>query len=157
MRPAGWLACVLVAACNRDEGTAWAQINATDDRLSIEVGVDERLDPVGVPLRSSTGEVEIGYAEVRPGGGPIGTLHEIVVVVDDPHQDLVERSSVRADSGERGTDEFDLVRDSADEGYYKITLESVGAEGEVRTDALTIRLWQAVAAEEATDAVDAAE
>jgi hypothetical protein len=151
MRPAGWLVLFLVAACNRDEETAWAQVNASDDRLSIEVGVEELLDPVGISLRSSTGEVEIGYAEVRPGGGPVGTQHEIVVVVDDPHQDLVERTSVRADSGERGEDEFDLVRDSADEGYYKITLESVGAEGELRTDTLTVRLWQAVAAEEAVD------
>ena len=34
--------------------------------------------------------------------------------------------------------------DSADEGLYKLTLVSVGAEGELRNDVVRIKLWEEI-------------
>jgi len=138
-----------LGACAGDQDAEWRQWNATDDLVPISVGIDEVQDPVEVPLRSSTGEVEVGTARVTPGGGPIGTLHDVVVIVDDEYADVVDRASVRTDSGDRGEDEYDLERDSAEEGVYKLTIVSDGAEGEIREDIFTFRLWdEVVAAEE---------
>lgn len=133
--------CFGAVACNKDEGIQYDQYNATDDRLSVEVGVPDVLDPIETPLMSSTGQVEVGLARVNPGGGPIGTNHEIVIEVYDAYQDVVDRASVRIKSPGRGEDEYDLEQDSADEGVYLVTLESEGSEGEEREDTLTFRLW----------------
>lgn len=137
------LLAVSLLACKKDEEITYDQFNASDDQVEVQVGVEEELDPVSTDLHSSTRELVIGWAEVRPGGGPIGTSHEIVVVIDDEYQNLVDRVSVRTDSPDRGEDEYDLDQDSADEGYYKTALVTRGAEGEVRTDVLTFRLWDA--------------
>lgn len=133
--------CLLLCACKKEEEITYTQINGTDDSLTVEVGVDELLDRAEIALTSSTGQVEVGSAFVDPAGGPIGTEHEIVVEVYDAYEDLVDRASVRVSAEGRGDDEYDLDRDSADEGFYKIVLETNGAEGEVRTDTLTFRLW----------------
>ena len=140
---AGVLGLGLLAAtgCNKDNEIKYDQYNADNDSLTIEVGIDELLDPVEIGLMSSTGQVEVGLARVDPGGGPIGTNHDIVIEVYDAYQDVVDRASVRLKSPNRGSDEADLEQDSADEGVYLITLESVGDEGEQRVDTLTFRLW----------------
>lgn len=138
------LAALALAGCNNDDEVQYDQINAADDVLTVLVGEPELLDPVNTVVRSSTGEVEIGSAEVSPGGGPIGTDHELVVIVFDDYQDLVDRVSVRTRSPGRGEDEYDLVQDSADEGYYKLTITSAGTADEQREDSLTVRLWQAL-------------
>ena len=135
-----WLLGLLVA-CQGDKETTYSQFNADDDDLSIEVGVDAELDATAIELHSTTGEVVIGTASVTPGGGPIGTEHVILVEIDDDYQEIVDRASVRTDSGDRGEDEYDLSPDSADEGLYKLTILSVGEEGEQRTDTLTVRVW----------------
>ncbi len=139
----GLLAVLALVACKQDDEVRYVQFNAPDDQVTVEVGVDEELDPVGTDLHSSTGEVVVGSAQVSPGGGPVGTEHEVLVIVDDDWQDVVDRASVRVDSGDRGVDEYDLEQDSADEGYYKLSLVSVGDEGEVRSDVFTFRLWEA--------------
>ena len=141
--PAGLLLsfCLVGSACKEDEEPNWVQFNATDDTLEVQVGVEELLDPVDGVLHSNTGEVEIGAARVDPGGGPIGTEHEIVVEVYDDWENEIERATVRADSSERGKDEYELLPDSADEGIYKLVIVSVGDEGEQRSDELTFRLW----------------
>ena len=128
-------------ACNKDEGIQYDQYNASSDRLRIQVGVEELLEPIQTSLLSSTGQVEVGLARVDPGGGPIGTSHEIVIEVFDAYQDVVDRASVRTSSPGRGEDEYDLDQDSADEGVYLITLESEGELDELREDTLTFRLW----------------
>src|SRR4030095_1122403 len=94
-----------------------------------------------IVLYSSTALVTVGSAKVDPGGGPIGTEHDIVVIVEDAYENVVDRVSVRTDAAERGEDEYDLDPDSADEGFYKLTLVSVGEPDEIRTDTFTIRLW----------------
>ena len=141
--PSLLLGLCALSACNNDEEVKYQQINAEDDALTVLVGEPELLDPVNTVVRSSTGEVEIGSAEVSPGGGPIGTDHEVVVIVFDDYQDLVDRVSIRTRSPGRGEDEYDLIQDSADEGYYKLTITSAGTDDEQREDTLTVRLWQA--------------
>lgn len=141
--PSLLLGVCALSACNNDEEVKYQQINAEDDALTVLVGEPELLDPVNTVVRSSTGEVEIGSAEVSPGGGPIGTDHEVVVIVFDDYQDLVDRVSIRTRSPGRGEDEYDLIQDSADEGYYKLTITSAGTDDEQREDTLTVRLWQA--------------
>ena len=137
-----------LAACAGEQEAEWQQWNASDDRITVDVGVDDVLDAAEVPLRSSTGEVDVGIARVDPAGGPIGTLHDIVIIVDDEYADVVDRASVRTDSGDRGQDEYDLERDSAEEGVYKLTIVSDGITGEVREDVFTFRLWDEVTAAE---------
>lgn len=158
IRPASRLLLLVpaLAACNGDQEAEWRQWNATDDQVQVEVGIADLLDEVEISLYSSTGEVPVGTARVDPAGGPIGTLHDIVIIVDDDYADVVDRASVRTDSGDRGEDEYDLERDSAEEGVYKLTIESDGAPGEVRTDTLTFRLWDEVVAadEDETSAED---
>lgn len=137
------LPLLLLLACNKDGEIKYVQFNAKDDNVTVSVGVPEELPAVTAELHSSTGEVIVGTVEVSPSGGPIGTTHDIVVIVDNENEDQVDRVTVRTDSPGRGEDEYKLTQDSADEGYYKMQLVSVGAEGEQREDVLTIRLWQA--------------
>lgn len=132
---------VTAVACQGEDEENWVQYNADGDEVEVEVGVEETLDPVTTILHSSSGQVEIGEAEVDPGGGPIGTEHLVVVEVYDDYENSVERATVRTDSPDRGEDEYEMDPDSADEGIYTTTLVSVGEEGEVRTDTLTFRLW----------------
>lgn len=138
---AGLLVALSLLACSGSEEITWTQFNGTDDSLTIDVGVPDVEPAVSVDLSSSTGEVVVGTATVDPGGGPIGTEHDVVVEVFDDYQDIVDRVSVRLSSDQRGDDEFELDQDSADEGVWKTTLVSVGSEGEVRQDTLTVRCW----------------
>jgi hypothetical protein len=135
-------------ACNKDEEITYELFNAEGDAVEVAVGSPEVLDPVETVILSSTGEVEIGWAEVDPGGGPLDTEYSVVVIVFDDYQDLVDRVSIRTRSPGRGVDEYDLRQDSADEGYYKERFETNGVAGEFRTDTLTFRLWDAAAVEE---------
>ncbi len=61
--------------CNNDDEVTYSQFNDSDDSLVVEVGVAEELDPVDTVLMNSTGQVEVGWAQVSPCGGPIGTEH----------------------------------------------------------------------------------
>ncbi len=137
--------------CNRDEEVTYTQYNHEEDSLAVEVGVAELLASVDIDLHSSSGEVVIGSASVDPGGGPIGTEHEVVVIISDDYQDDVDRVSARLSSPNRSEDEFELDQDSADEGYYKTILQSVGDDGEVRTDTVTVRVWEAIPDEDDTE------
>jgi hypothetical protein len=136
---------VALGACNKEEDTVWVQFNADDDTLGVDITASEDLGEAREgAVTSTSGTVELGYAIVTPGSGPVGTDHEITVDVYDEWEDLVERVSVRLDAGARGVDEYDLQRDSADHGHWWIELTSVGSEGEERTDTLTVRLWEEV-------------
>ncbi len=118
------LACaVALGACNKEEDTVWVQFNADDDTLGVDITASEDLGEAREgAVTSTSGTVELGYAIVTPGSGPVG----------------------RGDAGARGVDEYDLQRDSADHGHWWIELTSVGSEGEERTDTLTVRLWEEV-------------
>jgi hypothetical protein len=128
-------------SCGDEDTVSYVRFNGDDDVVTISVGVEDLLDDVTIDLHSTTGEVVIGSATVSPGGGPVGTTHDVVVVIADDYEEKVDRVSVRVDSGDRGEDEYDLERDSADEGYYKLSMVSVGDDGEVREDTFTIKVW----------------
>lgn len=135
----------LVAACNGDDEITYQQFNSNNDLISVEVGVDALLPPVMEDITSSTGEVVIGTVTADPGGGPVGTNHNLVVIIDDDWESQVDRVTVLPyplDVEDAGSFEYDLEQDSADEGYYKTILESVGDAGEVRTDTFLVRVWQ---------------
>jgi hypothetical protein len=132
----------VLLACTEGDEVTYTRFNATDDTLTIQVGTSELLDPVAISLYSTTGTVEIGSANVDPGGGPIGTIHTLTVEIFDDWENEVSRVSVRTDSGDRGEDEYDLEADSADEGLYLYELSSAGDEGESREDTFTINVWE---------------
>ena len=137
--------------CNKAEEVLYEQYNHDNDILTVSVGTEDILDPVSIDLYSSSGLVVIGSSTIDPGGGPIGTEHEIQVVILDDYKEDVARVSLRTDSPGRGEDEYDLDQDSAEEGYFKTILESVGEPGEQRTDDLTIRVWSAIETDETED------
>jgi hypothetical protein len=149
---------LFLAACTQDDEVTYTQYNAEDNAVTIDVGADTRYvladdgvtevpESVETPLTSNTGSVEIGVATVTPSAGPVGTTHTISVVVYDDYADDIDRVAVRTASGDRGEDEYDLDRDSTGEGYWVMELESEGEADEVRTDTLTFRLYQEVAAD----------
>lgn len=135
------LLALALVACDEAEEETYVQFNADDEQLTVEVGASELGEAESIDLHSTTGEVLIGTATVDPSAGPIGTEHALVVEILDAYEHMVDRVSVRTDSGERGEDEYDLVPDSADEGFFKLVIVSVGAEGEQRSDTLTILVW----------------
>lgn len=149
MRLLALTAAVALVGCT-DE-VEFERFNAEDDELSVEVGVSDAGPALRIDLHSNTGAVVVGAAEVTPGSGPSGTEHTLVVEVLDEFEFQVDRASVTVSSGDRGTAEFDLVPDSADEGIFVISLFSFADEGETRSDTLNIGLWDVVGDEDAGD------
>jgi hypothetical protein len=137
-------AAVLVSAVGCPAGDVeWARFNGLDDVLEVQVTASGVPGPaIQRDLWSTTGAVDVGDATVSPGSGPVGTRHALVVDIGGSWETVVDRVSVVVDAGRRGTEEFDLERDSADPGYWRLELESAGDPGEVRTDRFTFRLWQ---------------
>ena len=130
-----------LVAC-KDKEPDYAQFNGTDV-IEVEVtAAEETGEAVEEVLSSSTGTVEVGKVTETPGSGPVGTDHEIIVEVEDDFEDIVVLATVVTDAGDRGDDEYELRQDSADHGVWVVTLTSLGAEGEERTDTFTIYLWQ---------------
>lgn len=151
-------ALVLLAGCSEETETEYVQYNGDGDAVQVEVGVPTRYvtddegsevaEVVATVLRSSTGAVEIGTGTVDPSAGPIGSVHRVVVQVYDDYATDVDRVAVRTESGERGEDVYELERDSAGEGWWVYELESVGEDGEERTDTFTFLLYEAEESEE---------
>jgi len=146
----------LTSACNRDDEITWVQFNTDGDTLFVEVGGDEPASQTTrcqqepslcdgleacICLRSSLLAEDVGYATIDPAFGPVGTRHVLEVEVSDDFQDIVQRATVIA-SSERGDDELELRQDSADPGNWAVTLESLGAPDEQRTDVLEILLYE---------------
>ena len=151
-----------LAGCGEDEKTTFELFNCEEDVGSIYVGVDEIVDGEACSnlggydvegdgiarfkLRSSScdlpDDVNVGEVAVSPCGGPIGTEHQVVVTVFDIYKQDVAKVTARLESPNRGEDEYTMQADSADEGLYKLTLVSVGSEGEQRDDLLQIKLWK---------------
>ena len=143
MKAFGIVPLLLVLSCEDEETGTYVQFNNSEDTMVIYVG-SEIMDPHTVELTSSTGDNIVGQATVNPQGGPCGTEHTITVVVNDAYEDQVSRVTVLTDSGDRGQDEYDLEQDSADEGYFKLDLQSSGEDGETREDILSFRLYEFV-------------
>lgn len=127
--------------CGDEDTTQYVQFNADDDTIEIEVGGADTLPLRQADLHSNTGSELVGTVTVDPGGGPADTVVTVTVLVDDAYTQLVDRATVRTDSGARGEDEYEMVPDSANESLYWLELKAVADPGEVRTDVFTIRLW----------------
>ena len=133
--------CLLGLGCGEETEENYTQFNATTDTLTVSIGPNADDTTAQIELRSSTGQVVVGTAVLTPGGGPVGTEHQLVVEVADTWQGQVEEVVISLDSGERGLEEFTLKRDSADPGYHQIDIISVGEESEVREDTITVQLF----------------
>ncbi|MEL6341576.1 MAG: hypothetical protein AAFV53_00485 [Myxococcota bacterium] len=145
MARAGLLSLLALGGCTPETVEEYERFNNVDDpTLSIEVGAAALMDPSTIELTSSTGQVVVGQATVDPSGGPVGTEHTLSVEVFDDYEDAVQRVQVRTASPDRGNDTYSLQGDSADEGFWQLTLVSQGAEDEVRTDTFEVVLQQLV-------------
>ena len=133
--------CLFGLGCGEESDSDLDQFNATTDAFSVSIAPDADLTPQEIELRSSTGQVIVGTAVITPGGGPVGTEHQLVIEVADTWQGQVEKVVVAVDSGDRGVEEFTLKRDSADSGYHQIDIISVGEDEEVREDTFTVKLF----------------
>ena len=134
-------------ACNGNDELVVQPFNNASDTISIEIAPGEPGDPVTVDLTSNTGQVVIGSATVDPGRAPVGTNHILVVEVFDDWEERIELATITSE-GERGTEEYPLRQDAADPGFFDLTLTSLGAEGETRTDTWQITLFEPVDAPE---------
>ena len=138
----------LLGGCGEEDPISYSLFNCEEDSTFVHVGEAEILsgdDCDGgdlLQLRSSSCEVSVGQASISPCGGPIDTEHEIVVKVNSTYSHEIAKVTAVLESGQRGEDEYTLTPDSADEGLYKVTLISVGSEGEQRDDLLRIKLWK---------------
>lgn len=153
----GAVLLLLATACDTSSSEGWVAFNADDETLEIRVTVEAAVDDVATRvLTSTTGAVEVGDVTVDPAAGPVGTDHEVVVVVADEYEEQVERVTVET-RGDRGEQTHVLIQDSADHGLWVVQVTSLGEEGETRTDMFTTRLWRAAAEGEEpdTDAGDA--
>ena len=128
--------------CDTSAEIEFALFNSANDILNIPVGVEEPLPTIEQELFSTTGAVSIGNITVEPGGGPIGTKHTIIVLVDDDFEQKISRATLKLSSDERGEESYTMNIDSADEGLYMLELISVGSEGEQREDQLQVLLWK---------------
>lgn len=144
--PRAWRALgliALVSGCEKDPDVEWRQFNSASDTLSIEIAPGDAGAPLTVDLRSNTGAVVVGSATVDPARAPVGTDHTLLIEVLDTWEDRIGRATITSD-GARGLEEYDLRQDSADRGFFDLTLTSLGEEGESRTDVWTVTLWEPI-------------
>ena len=124
-------------------GIDWVRFNDADDGIQFEVTTAlDRGDPITSELHSTTGAVVVGTVTISPGSGPVGTLHTVIVEIADDYEEIVGRVTIAVDAGNRGLDDFEMLRDSADHGFWELELESSGVLGESRTDAFEVRLFE---------------
>ena len=135
--------------CKKEEEIAYRLFNCEDDSALIDIGAEDVLTEdqcESIPLRSSSClddvQATVGEAYIWPCAAPVGTEHDIVIMVDRPYDQQIAKATVRLESDGRGEDEYRLTQDSANEGLYKITLISVGSEDERRQDAVQFKLWE---------------
>ena len=135
--------------CKKEEEVAYRLFNCEEDSALIDIGAEDLLTEdqcESTPLRSSSclddAQATVGEAYIWPCAAPVGTEHDIVIMVDRPYDQQIAKATVRLESDGRGEDEYRLTQDSANEGLYKITLISVGSEDERRQDSIRFKLWE---------------
>ncbi|MCB9668047.1 MAG: hypothetical protein H6736_16690 [Alphaproteobacteria bacterium] len=136
------LSFLALCACEKEGDVVWRQFNSDADSVLIEVEPGETSGLAEVTLMSNLGITAVGTATVDPARGPVGTEHELVVLVDEEFADRVERASVSS-VGARGEESYDLVGDNARAGVFALVLTSLGEADESRIDTWRIDLWEA--------------
>jgi len=135
----GW---IFLSLCGCEETTEDPnQFNAQDESLEIIVGISDFQEDAFRTLYSTTGLVEIATASITPGGGPVGTIHQIQVQVFEDYMEDVKEIRIDINSGERGTQQYTLIPDSAQPSLFVLDLESMGGDEEERTDSFLFSLW----------------
>src|SRR5688572_27344966 len=92
-------ALVVLAAC-KDDDVDWIEFNKTGQTIVVEVlpeGSPEG-EPITLELKSNLDLTVVGDATVDPGSGPVGTLHQVAVILDDEYEALVGRVTVDVQS-----------------------------------------------------------
>lgn len=142
-----WLAAVGFGLGCTSDVTTWVQFDGDDDLLEVAIGPDV-LPVAAVDIRSTTGAATVAAAAVDPAGGPVGTVHQVVVTVLADYADRIGRVDLVTDAGDRGAETISLEQDSARSDLWIRDVVSVGAADEVRTDRFTFALF---VASDATD------
>lgn len=132
---------MLLGACTEETSTAYERFNADGEVLSVSVGDEDFGTLVLIDLHSTTGAVVIGTASIDPDAGPSGTVHLLEVEISEDYVHQVDKVSVEIDAAGRGIQTYTLMGDSADEALYRLEIESVAAEGELRTDQVEVQVW----------------
>jgi len=142
------LATLGLAACGDaavDPTLEWERFNGDDDVATVQVTAGGDLgEPVVIELRSTSGASRVGQATIDPGSGPVGTVHTLLVEIDEDYEERVRRAEVETATESRGTWTIPLDQDSAEAGLWIRELVSLGAEGEVRTDTFRFELYELV-------------
>lgn len=140
--------CLAVAACADpavDPTLEWSRFNGEDDVVTVEVvAADAVGEAVTVELRSTSGASRVGEATIDPGSGPVGTVHTVLVAIDEAYAERVRRAEVQTATESRGTWTIPLEQDSAEAGLWIRELVSLGASGEERTDTFAFQLFELV-------------
>lgn len=135
----GW---ILLSFCGCEETAEDPnQFNAQDESLEVIVGITDIQEETSRTLYSTTGLVEVATASISPGGGPVGTVHQIQVQIFEEYMEDVQEVRIDVDSGERGTQQYTLIPDSAQPNLFVLDLESMGGEEEEREDIFLFSLW----------------
>ncbi len=149
LKPSTGILLLVLSGCKKEEEIQYRLFNCEEDSTLIDIGAEEILTKdqcETVQLQSSScldgDEETVGEAFIWPCAAPIGTEHDIVIFVDRPYDQKIAKTTIRLESDGRGEDEYRLTQDSANEGLYKITLISVGSEGERRQDFVQFKLWE---------------
>jgi len=149
LKPSTGILLLAFSGCKKEEEIQYRLFNCEEDSALIDIGADEILTEdqcETIPLQSSSclsdGEETVGEAYIWPCAAPIGTEHDIVIMVDRPYDQKIAKATVRLESDGRGEDEYRLTQDSANEGLYKLTVISVGSERERRQDFVQFKLWE---------------
>ena len=138
-----WLAAVFLGlGCTSDSSTTWVQFDGDDDQLEVAIGPDV-LSAVSVDIRSTTGAALVAAAAVDPGGGPVGTVHRVVVTVLGEFADEIGKVELLTDAGDRGAETIGLTQDSARSDLWVREVVSVGDDGELRADTFSFALYVA--------------
>lgn len=149
--PLALLLGLSLVGCDTDETIALKRFNHPEDQVVIQVTASEDLgEAVTLPLRSNTGAIMIGEAEISPGSGPVGTEHQVLVWIEPDYKDHVIRARI-VSTGDRGEQTHNMVRDSAEPRLWELKLRSFGEVGEQREDRFTFELWRAAEAGEDAD------
>lgn len=142
------LAAVGLAACGdpaADPTLEWARFNGEEDVATIEVTAGgEAGAPVTIELRSTSGASRVGEATIDPGSGPVGTVHTVLVTIDEDYVERVRRAEVETATESRGTWTIPLEQDSAEAALWIRDIVSLGADGETRTDTFRFELYELI-------------
>ena len=142
MKAIASIGLILLVGCDPNAGEEWRRFNNESDVLNLEI--QDQIGPdLTIDITSNTGAVVVGTGTLSPGSGPVGTQHVLLIEVANEWEERIGRASITS-IGKRGVEEYDMRQDAADPGIFDLTLVSLGAKDETRTDQWLINLWEPI-------------